>query len=182
MSILTKGFSDEIEGYQVQTDFRLWLDFEKDLSSMNSPYDIIRLLKKYYRSKPDKNPIKAISLLVSFYTGEEEESGAEGKAAGGRPSGYDYEVDAPLIYAAFLSQYGIDLTVAQLHWHSFLYLFRNLGEEQKISKIIGYRTVDLDKIKEKEQKNMYRKLKQMYRLPSTTVSDDTIGEVFSCMF
>lgn len=51
----------------------------------------------------------------------------------------DYAIDADYIYAAFLSQYGIDLLdVKELHWHKFLALFKGLKDDEMICKIMSY--------------------------------------------
>lgn len=183
MSFLTQGFPCEIEGYEINTDFRLWLDFERDMANMQSGRDLIVMLEKYYACVPPVHPVQAVSILVRFYAPNTEGNRKE-QGAGIAPRAYDYEIDAPLIYAAFLAQYGIDLLTVSMHWQAFLHLFHGLNEEHKITKMIQYRIMDTGQIENKEQRKFYQKMKRMYRLPSLKpeLSDGQIGEVFSSAF
>lgn len=79
---------------------------------------------------------------------------------------YDYDVDAPLIYAAFLSQYRIDLQdIEYLHWWKFSAMFRGLSDGHEITKIMGYRSMDLSSIKNKAERQHYTKLQAKFALP-----------------
>lgn len=61
----------------------------------------------------------------------------------------DYEIDADLIYSAFLGQYGIDLVdVQELHWHKFLALLNGINSSTKLREIIGYRCYEKDNRKD----------------------------------
>ena len=79
---------------------------------------------------------------------------------------FDFEKDEQLIFAAFMSKYGINLRkIKHLHWWDFMAMFNGLQDE-KICEIIGYRTIDTSKMS-KEEKARYRKLKEMYSLDDT---------------
>ena len=49
--------------------------------------------------------------------------------------------------------------------HKFKALFNDLNENIQFSKIMSYRAMDLSKIKDKDMKKQYRKLKTLYALP-----------------
>ena len=79
---------------------------------------------------------------------------------------YDYEYDDGYIYSAFLQQYGVDLQeVEYLHWWKFKSMFNSLNKDTKIVEIMGYRAINLGKIKDKDEKARYKKLKKIYKLP-----------------
>ena len=79
---------------------------------------------------------------------------------------YSYEFDDEHIYSAFMEQYKIDLnSIKYLHWWKFKALFNDLNENIQFSKIMSYRAMDLSKIKDKDMKKQYRKLKTLYALP-----------------
>jgi len=63
----------------------------------------------------------------------------------GGPRVLDWTQDAPLIYAAFLQAYGIDLIKqrGRLDWRVFLALFQALPESTKIREVMGIRRCDL---------------------------------------
>ena len=44
-------------------------------------------------------------------------------------------------------------------------MFKSLKGDNEIVKIMGYRSVDLSKIKDKEQKLYYKKMKELYKIP-----------------
>ena len=67
------------------------------------------------------------------------------KAAGIKvKQAFDFETDASLIYAGFIQQYGIDLQREDMHWWKFMILLENLGSNTKLSKIMEYRTIDVN--------------------------------------
>ena len=81
---------------------------------------------------------------------------------------FDYDIDAPLIYAAFKSQYNVDLQdIDHLHWWKFTAMFQGLHETERICEIMGYRSMDLGKVKDKELRQHYASLKSKYALPNS---------------
>ena len=86
---------------------------------------------------------------------------------------YDFNVDAPLIYAAFLAQYGVDLQEVEfLHWWKFCAMFDALTDNHEITKIMGYRAVELSDIKNKNEKNRLAKLQARYALPTIHTTEE----------
>ena len=59
-----------------------------------------------------------------------------------------------------------------LHWHKFKALLKSLGEGCKFSKIVGYRSTDTAKIKDKEQRRFYESMKRLYSLPDRRTDDE----------
>lgn len=109
---------------------------------------------------------EALEGIQWFYRCGEEERGTKRKR--GRSTQdriYSFEHDAPYIYSAFLSQYGIDLTEVTLHWWKFRALFQGLNEDCAISKIMGYRGMEISDSMGKEQKDFYRRMKEAYKIP-----------------
>ena len=77
----------------------------------------------------------------------------------------DYEKDADLIYSAFMSQYKLDLQdIEDLHWWKFQSLLNGLKDDNKLCEIMGYRSKDLSKIKDKEERNFYKGMQDIYSL------------------
>lgn len=96
---------------------------------------------------------------------------------------YDYEFDAPYIYGAFLSQYGIDLQdIEYLHWWKFQALFKSLPSTQKIVEIMGYRATDTTQIKDNKERARIQKLQSIYALPQNLTTEEKVamaGAAFS---
>ena len=86
---------------------------------------------------------------------------------------YSYEYDAKYIYSAFLDQYGIDLNeIDYLHWFKFKALFEGLKSDNKICEIMSYRSIDLSKIKNKEEKKKYKQLQRQWALPDNRTIEE----------
>ena len=51
-------------------------------------------------------------------------------------------------------------------------MFEGLKAENKICEIMGYRAVDISKIKDKEEKKRYKKLQREYALPDDRTEEE----------
>ena len=51
-------------------------------------------------------------------------------------------------------------------------MFEGLKSENKICEIMGYRAVDISKIKDKEEKKRYKKLQREYTLPDDRTEEE----------
>lgn len=130
---------------------------------------IAQALQLYY---PNVNQIqdfaKAIDNIIWFYQCGKELANSSKKSGSDNKNKqiYSYEFDDTYIYGAFKDQYNIDLQdIEYLHWWKFKAMFDCLKDDNKIVEIMGYRAVDLRKIKDKEEKERYKKLKALYKLP-----------------
>lgn len=126
---------------------------------------------------------EALDAVLNFYRCEKRENKAA-KAAAKRSKQpkriYDFESDDSYIYAAFMTQYGIDLnSIEYLHWWKFQALFSSLNSTQKISEIMSYRATDISKIKNKQEKERIATLKAVYALPNTASREDKIAHAAS---
>lgn len=171
MNILTDALPDSVtiggESYSMHTDFRRWAAFEIIMTDgrRDDAEKIAAILKMYAKKLPPKMD-SAIHAAVAFFAGGKETvEQPQGKEARPQKRIYSFEHDADAIYASFCAAYGIDLCSANLHWYQFRALFLGLPEDTKIMQIMGYRSTDLAKIKDKKQKDFYRKMKRIYRLP-----------------
>lgn len=158
-------------GLKLRTDFRESIKFELLMqdNNLDEQTKVMQALKLYYydMSKID-NLKEAIEDILWFYAcGKKKQKVDENKKEGKKNKQiYSYEFDDEYIYSAFMEQYKIDLnSIKYLHWWKFKALFNNLNENIQFSKIMSYRAMDLSKIKDKDMKKQYRKLKTLYALP-----------------
>ena len=152
------------------TNFKIGIAFE--LMMQNHKYSIqaktYQALKLFY---PEMNKIKdtkkAIDDIVWFYScGRSEEETSQKNRKGKNKQIYSYEFDNDLIYSAFKNQYNVDLEeIEYLHWWKFRAMFNGLKSDNRIVEIMGYRAMDLSKIKDKEMKKHYKQLQEEYKLP-----------------
>lgn len=159
---------DGIE-YEINSDFRTSILFELMMqdTELTDKDKIINALELYYPIIPD-NSEKAIKAIMWFYRCGKDIVESNGKSKGKSVTQiYSYEYDDDYIYSAFLDQYGVDLQdIEYLHWWKFKAMFKALKEDNMIVKIMGYRSVDLSKIKDKEQRNHYKTMKDFYKIPT----------------
>ena len=174
-------------GHKIRTDFRESIKFEllmqdNKIDGRNKVEQALRLY--YYDLSKITNIKKSIDEVLWFYVcgknrkvdNKTEKERKEIKQI------YSYEFDAEYIYSAFLQQYKIDLnSIKYMHWWKFKALMENLNENTQFVKIMGYRAVDISKIKDKEEKNRYEKLKKTYALPdmrTTEQKEADFGKAF----
>lgn len=76
---------------------------------------------------------------------------------------FKFGEDEGYFYAAFLSEYGIDLYTAKLHWYAFCMLFRGLSDECRLKQMIAVRAVKMSDVPKYDRKRI-AKLKKVYAL------------------
>lgn len=160
--------------YEINTDFRISVLFSllMEDNELTEEQKVLQAVNLYYPVVPN-NIGKAIEQIKWFYS-----CGKLDKPIGNKKRGisskkvFDFEADANYIYSAFMSQYRIDLQdIRQLHWWKFKALLESLKEDNKLSKIIEYRSVDLSKIKDKEQRKFYKDMQKQYSLKKENKED-----------
>lgn len=162
--------SVEIEGkrYEIRWDFRISVLYELLMDDVSVPLEdkFPMALNLYFPAIPEDME-SAMEAIQWFYNGGQEESKRKhnGRKAGKAQRIYSFHYDAPYIYAAFMSQYGIDLNSVTLHWWKFIALFQALDGKNQFSKIMGYRAMEISKDMPQKQKEFYREMKELYRLP-----------------
>lgn len=174
-------------GLKLRTDFRESIKFELLMQDTNLDVrtKVIQALKLYYYDISKIENIKeAIEDILWFYAcGRKKQKVDENKSEEkNNKQIYSYEFDDEYIYSAFMEQYKIDLnSIKYLHWWKFKALLNSLNENTQFVKIMGYRSIDLAKIKDKDMKANYEKLKKQYSLPdmrTTEQKEADFGKAF----
>ena len=160
--------------YEINSDFRTSVLFSllMEDDNLSEEEKVLQALNLYYPAIPN-NSEKAIEKIKWFYScGKLDKPIGNKKARASSKKVFDFEVDANYIYSAFMSQYNIDLQdIEELHWWKFKALLEGLKEDNKLSKIIEYRSVDLSKIKDKEQRKFYKDMQKQYSLKKENEED-----------
>lgn len=154
--------------YPIRTDFADWisiLQIADDPTLTESEKLIMQMQIAFPKIPAD---IRAAAEQMHQFIA----AGACEKRAGGNKRVVDFVQDWQYILAAFQQQYGLDLSPAPrwkfwarpMHWWKFMQLFRGLTEETLIVKIMGWRSINLAKIKDKELRKKYADLKRAYAL------------------
>ena len=173
----------EVDGreFYIDTDFRTCIIFEKILESdIPNRQKVDEFVSLFFpNGHPDLN--SAIDAILHLYRcGQPDQKQRERRMNGNvelKPRMiYNYEYDAPYIFGAFYSQYGIDLNeIEYLHWWKFQALFKSLEDHNKIVEIMGYRATDLSKIENKKERERIAHLKRLYALPQNLSFEDKVA-------
>ena len=155
------------EKYQINYGYRTMMAIEMEMFGKNNDEQkVLTALNLFYGENIPTNRGKAIEYMLWFHRcGEDKKQSKKGGASKGK-RGYCFSQDAPLIYAAFRQQYQINLknTISkELHWWEFCALFNSLSEETKMSKVIYWRTCNLNDVP-KNKRSFVKKMKETYAI------------------
>lgn len=168
--------------YEINSDFRNAILFEllmqeDEASELDKTMQAMEL---FYPICP-QNINEAVEKMLWFYTGGKDDKNITSTKSGSVNNVnriYSFDFDDDYIYSAFLDQYGIDLQdIEYLHWWKFKAMFKSLKEDNEIVKIMSYRATDLSKIKDKEQREFYKRMKQIYELPNSRNEIEKISDI-----
>jgi len=171
-----------IEGieYPVNWGFRTFLLIEICIfdSHLSDTDRVMSGLELFYGENMPDDVNQAFERMMWFYRGgkePKEEKTKKGAAKAKRC--YCFEQDAPYIYSAFRTQYGIDLqdvSSTDIHWWKFKALFESLNEDLKMSKIMYYRVAKTSGM-DKDQRAFINDMKKLYALDVDETADNKMA-------
>lgn len=166
--------------YEINSDFRTSILFELLMQdeSIEEEDKILMSLQLYYPIIPTDINLAIEKMLWFYRCGKEIVASIRSGKSKIATQIYSFEHDDDYIYAAFLDQYNIDLQdIEYLHWWKFKAMFKSLKGDNEIVKIMGYRSMDLSKIKDKEQKLYYKKMQEVYQIPISKDEREKLDEI-----
>lgn len=175
-NILTDLLPDRVmvdgEECYMKTHFKRWIEFELIMTNpeINDQIKLAAILPLCFRKLPS-DADKAVKACMKFYCGNVK------KGAGGVKTSYNFLQDSELIYAAFMSQYGIDLSKEDMHWYKFRALFKGLKSDNKICEVMQLREMNLSEIKDADVRRKYQKLKKFWELPDLRTDNEKEQEL-----
>lgn len=164
---------------RIRTDFREYISLldmlkDKDIKSV----DKLLILSKYFLDDVEISQ-PAIDALCDFMSADFSDGEASQTGTGGQKNLFSFSIDYPYILSAFLRDYGIDLVnIKYLHWWKFRMLFDGLSEDNEIKKRIMYRGMNLNEIKDPEERKRIRKIQKVIELKQEELTDFDIGDAF----
>lgn len=183
MSILTDKLPDYItvrgKKCPIKTDFKVWLEFSELIGDGELDLKKITQAFKLLFDELPPNMIDALCEIFDFYSHSTKKEREDIKKEKEQKKNFDFEYDADLIFSAFMQQYKIDLSKANLHWWKFKALFSSLSEDTQFMEVIKYRSIKLSDIKDKKQKKFYAKMKRQYRLPDNRSEEQKERDLMS---
>ncbi len=179
-NILTGRFPDTVnidgEKCYLKTHFKRWITFELIITDPNLKENLklAAILPLCFKKLPSNIDV-AVKACMEFYRGNVYKESKQ--AVSNNKPVYSFLYDAELIFAAFMSEYGIDLTREDMHWYKFMALFKGLGADNKISEIMHLRGINLSEIKDAEMRKKYRELKRFWALPDLRSDKEKDSEI-----
>jgi hypothetical protein len=184
--------------YPISSDFGAMLKLEEIFSSeeLTDEEKAAQALKLFYGCIPEPLEEAVAQMCLFWRCGRQEQEG-RGQAVGEgayQPPIYSFTHDAGLIYGAFLTQYGIDLSRKSLHWWQFMALFESLEDDRVLKEVMRCRAVEIKGDMPQAQKDYYNAMKRRYAMPlpeqeerqqsalvTALMGDGKVDEVMACM-
>lgn len=163
------------ESWPVNWGFRALMLCEIDLfvPDKEDEQKMMEVLNIFYNDNVPNDVEEAMKKFLWFFRGGTE-SKSSSSSSSSSSRAYDFDQDAQLIYAAFRSQYGVNLNKTKnkdLHWWEFLAMFNGLSDELLISKVMYWRTVKLKNVP-KHEKKFVQRMKKLYALRTEQIQSD----------
>lgn len=158
--------------YPINSDFRVGIAIETEVLSGEKP-DVPGLLSLFYCGSIPENLDEAVDRMVEFYACDSGSAQRNGNTKGGRQ--YDFDMDADVLLASFLSAYGVDLTAEKMHWWTFRRLMLNLPADSPFMERVRYRVADTKKMTGEERKH-YKKMQRLYAIKKNKAGGMTVEE------
>ncbi len=170
MSLLTETLPVRVEiggvSVPICADFRVLLRIDALRETAQDEADGGRqALALFYGGRIPADVVQAVERLLWFLRCGQD---APQTMARKNPKAADFSFvhDAPLLYAAFLDQYGVDLLhVDFLHWWAFRALLEGLRDDHKFCEVRRCRSVELGGVKDQSLRRYYREMQKRYALP-----------------
>ena len=150
----------------VDPDFRIMCEYSEAVSRNDSSGLTDIASRFFFAGLPEGVTEKAAAMaMTDFYAAGLAPGGGKKSSAMENPEpSFDFEEDEAYFFAAFLSEYGIDLNTVKLHWFDFCAMFRGLPDECRLKRIISIRSESLSDIKFPGEKARMRRLKGIFAL------------------
>ena len=153
------------EKYSINTDYRIFIEFEEDMRDKGDNKVIVNALKSFYPAffqiKDKEILMEAIDKFLWFYRcGKNEDELPKKKGNKSNTRIYSYKYDELYIWGEFKRNYGVNLSVDKIHWWEFKAMWMALPSECEFNKIKGYRSY-------KGNDKDILELKEYYKLPLT---------------
>lgn len=168
-NVLLDKLPVEWNGYEIDGDFQIGVQISQCMTdeALNPTERIVTAAGLLFGDNGPKTYEEITEALNWFLNGWNHDNiKASGKGASSKKKSVetmDFDVDQWRIYAAFKSQYGIDLNTEQMHFWTFMGLVSSL-EECAFTRVVSIRERKIDSKMPKEEKTWLRKAKEMFRI------------------
>lgn len=180
-SILLDELPAEWNGYAIDGDFQIGVQISQCMvdESLNPTERIVIAAGLLFGDNMPESLEEVVEALDWFLNGwNHDNKKSSGKATSSKKKSVetmDFDIDQWRIYAAFKSQYGIDLNKEQMHFWTFMGLTTSL-EECAFTRVVSIREKEINSKMSKEEKDWLRKAKEMFRIRKADDLEETEEE------
>lgn len=180
-SILLDELPTEWNGYEIDGDFQIGIQISQCMNdeSLNPTERMMVAAGLLFGDNCPDTFEEIVEALNWFLNGWNHDNiKASGNGASSKKKSVetmDFDVDQWRIYAAFKSQYGIDLNREQMHFWTFMGLISSL-EECAFTRVVSIREKKIDSKMSKEEKNWLYKAKKMFMIRKEEDVEETEEE------
>lgn len=173
-NVLLDPLPTEYEGFPIDTDFGIGIQImqvleDKELSQHERVAMALNLLFVIDNENPlipdIDTAIEGMKWFLTDWYHDNQNNKDKIKVL-------DYDIDQWRIHSAFLSHYGIDLKTQPMHYWEFMGLLSNLPE-CAFTRVIDIRSKVIDGKMSNQEKEAYKKLKEVYSLDQKKEVDYT---------
>lgn len=154
--------------YPIRTDFRTVLKYDRYLHMEDDVKGLYEALNTLYITIPPDidAAVTAANWFVNCGKSEEKHHPSNRTLGVNGKKSFDFEVDDIRLWTAVKSRYGIDLlAVDHLHWWLFRGMVDDIGEDSILSRIMYYRTVDVNADElPKKRKDLLTAMQRFYEI------------------
>ena len=181
MNILTDALPEHIEingkSLKIRTDFRIWIEFDgimhqRDILSKDKYMMAVRMCFDEQDDVLSEFCVNDVmdKLCEFFLVGKKRDR--QSKESNGNRV-LSFSEDGDYIFAAFMSQYGIDLmSIPYMHWFVFSALLKGLDDSNRLVKIMSWRALEPEQEENPKKRAYLRKMKEIYALPDTRTPEE----------
>lgn len=153
--------------WPIRWDYRYWVMYEMLMldSEIAAEEKFRRALDLCFAEIPDDLSAAQEAMIDFYRCGKSDKTKSSDFGSGATGIAYSFEHDGAYIYAAFMQDYGIDLTEATLHWWKFRALFNAISTKTLFGKIMAWRMMEIDEKTPAAEKKRLLALKEQYAIP-----------------
>lgn len=167
-NVLLDKYPEDYKGYPIDSDFQTGIQISQCLEDEElSEYERVAVACQLLFKVFPEDINECIKGITWFLNGWETDNH---KKSDSKERVIDFEQDQWRIYAAFKSQYGIDLNADKLHWFSFMGLLSNL-EECAFTRIIGIRQQKITGKMTADERRALKEAKLIYSIRNASGND-----------
>lgn len=162
-NIMLDPLPNDWNGYPIDSDFQTGIMISQCMADESLSNDEKFLTAMDLLFPQDKPPVNEAEEAITWFLNEYNHDNMSSKKKEKEEIVFDFDIDQWRIYAAFKSQYNIDLNTAQLHWFVFMGLLSNLAE-CALTRVMDIRQKEITPKMSRKEKNAIMAAKKVFAI------------------